>query len=678
METLRPGAARRAHRLVAGLAWSYAAATLALAVPLVLPGPWPSPRPPWMARVAGLAARCLADGTLALALGPAMLCLAALLATLAMTRVRLRAATATARPARRGWPLRRLARGPGWAPGRAARRGQGLLVPLLALACGLALWRLLPGSGMPVTAGSVGGMVPGPAGALAVSAAVPAALALALAFVALVAERTMQAIPAGTLPEAPALRRLLLLPVLLLPLAALLDGARAWGLPVAAWPAAMVAALLLPVLAELGVRAALRWFVPEPERATAAVDSVLLAVAFGTVATGGLSAPVRSHFGLDFSRSWALGFLRRAAMPALALTAALCWGLTGVSVLPLDRRGVYERLGEPVAVLGPGLHLGLPWPLGRVRPVELGTVHVASLGLAADAVAAAGASIPAYPGVAAPASMASDMGMTAQAPDPTDPEAPAPASADRLWDAPHPQEAEYLVASAGLGGQTFQAVSADLRVLYRVGGSDAQARAFLYGTADPDAMVTALAARLATRFFAARTLDAVLGATGGDAAARLAAALGEALARAGTGLEVVAVVVEAIHPPIGAAAAYHAVQAAEITAQTAVAAERGRAHGTASGAQEEAHRELDLSQGSAGEATAGARADAARFDADRGAAAAGGQAFLLERQFAVLGAAAARAPLTVVDHRLTGAQAPVIDLRRLVVTIPGTTPQDPD
>ncbi len=636
---LRPGAARRAHRLVAGLAWGYGAGVLAMAAPLALLGSW---HPALAAPVARLAARCLADGTLALALGSALPALAGLLGTAAMTRARLRAAVAVPAPVRRSRLGRRLAAGPAWTPGRVARHGQGLLLPPLCLAAGLLLWRLLP---------AAGAMPAPPAG----PALLPAGLALALAFAALVAERAMHAMPSGVLPEAPALRRLLLLPVLLLPLAALGDAARAWGLPVPAWPAAAVAGLMLPVLAELGVRAALRWFVPAPEvaRATAAVDGVLLAVAFGAVAAGGLAAPVRSHFGLDFSRSWALGFLRRAAAPALLLTAALGWGLTGVSVLPADRRGVYERLGEPVAVLGPGLHLGLPWPLGRVRPVELGTVHVASLGLGADP--------------------APDAGMAM-----ADPEAPAPASADRLWDAPHPQEAEYLLASAGLGGQSFQTVSADLRVLYRVGPSDAQARAVLYGTADPDAVVRALAARLATRYFAARTLDAVLGPDGRDAAARLGEALGRALARAGTGLEVVAVVVEAIHPPIGAAAAYHAVQAAEIAARTAVAAERGRAHGIASGAREEAHRDLDLARGTAGEATAGARADAARFAADQGAATAGGQAFLLERQLAALSAAAARAPLTVVDHRLTGAQAPTLDLRRLVVTVPGTTFQDPD
>ena len=47
-----------------------------------------------------------------------------------------------------------------------------------------------------------------------------------------------------------------------------------------------------------------------------------------------------------------------------------------------------------------------------------------------------------------------------------------------------------------------------------------------------------------------------------------------------SGIEIVAMVVEAIHPPAGAAEAYHAVQAAEINANARVAAERGRAAAT--------------------------------------------------------------------------------------------------
>ncbi len=34
-----------------------------------------------------------------------------------------------------------------------------------------------------------------------------------------------------------------------------------------------------------------------------------------------------------------------------------------------------------MGVLGPGLHVLLPWPLGRLRPVEYGTIHSVAIGV---------------------------------------------------------------------------------------------------------------------------------------------------------------------------------------------------------------------------------------------------------------------------------------------------------
>ena len=65
----------------------------------------------------------------------------------------------------------------------------------------------------------------------------------------------------------------------------------------------------------------------------------------------------------------------------------------------------------------------------------------------------------------------------------------------------------------------------------------------------------------------------------------------------------------------------------------------------------------------AAEATGEAAANLARFAADRGAARAGGEAFLLERYFAALAAALPKAPLTVVDSRIPAPDAPILDLR---------------
>src|SRR5581483_8522915 len=138
-----------------------------------------------------------------------------------------------------------------------------------------------------------------------------------------------------------------------------------------------------------------------------------------------VSQGVRRQFGIDLSRSWALAFVREAAFPIAVAMVVVAWATTGLTALGLNERAVYERLGEPVAVLGPGLHLHLPWPLGIMRRVELGTVHeipvVFSAGGEPAASARGAATAQSLPDAAA--------------------EDPPPPSADRLWDASHPSEA---------------------------------------------------------------------------------------------------------------------------------------------------------------------------------------------------------------------------------------------
>jgi regulator of protease activity HflC (stomatin/prohibitin superfamily) len=469
-----------------------------------------------------------------------------------------------------------------------------------------------------------------------------------LAFPALVAERFAAAIPQAVLPEAPALRRLLGVPPLMLPLAGGLEVLRGQGLD---WPgdiALLAVAGLVLVAAELALRGLARWIQPPVGLACqrAAVASLLLDVPAWSL--GGPGEPLRTHFGLDFSRSFALSFLRRAALPAAILSLLAAWGLSGIVLLPPDGRAVYERLGDPVAVLPPGLHATLPWPLGRVRPLAFGTVREVRL---APGVA------PASPLVAA--------------------DAPAPVEADRLWEQPHPGDADWLIAGGGAAGQSFQVMSADIRVLYRIGMTDADARHALYRVSDPDALVQALAARTISRFFADRTLDSVLDQRREAMAAELQAGLAGELAQAGSGLEVVSVSVEAVHPPAAAAAAYHAVQAAEIIANTSIATETGRAKGTASLAREQSWDRLDKAKAAAAEAVSGAEGDSQRFAGDVAANQLGGRAFLLERYFQTVSTEFAKAPLTLVDHRIAPGMAPVIDLRPFAAAAKATG-DDPD
>ncbi len=616
----------RSHRLVRRLTRLFAVEVAAVAVFLcaaLLPATV-------LPQARAIAREALAGGSSALVLATLLLPLTALLGTLALTWARFRfselssASSATRR--QRPWDD----------PGFAARPCQALIVPVGTVLIWLVVRLAWPDSAAALPSG---------AGA-STTANLTAAFVLALAFVSLVSERVMAAFPAPQLPEAPALRRLLLLTTLLLVAAGGIELGRGAELPWVRWPAMVLICVPGLVASELSVRALARMFLPPPApaQATAVTESLL-----ASVITGGPRAPgaiLRTHLGLDFARSWALRFLSAAVLPAVLATALLCWILTGLKLIDLGQRGIYERFGAPVEVLGPGLHLLLPWPLGRLRAVEYGTIHSVAIGVD-----------PAGP-------QESEAAVSA--------EAIPPDSLNRLWESSHPGQADYLVPSRGTGQEGFQSVSTEISVLYRVGLSDTAAMQSVYTVADPESLIRESASRLVLRYFNSRELETVLYASRENVAGSLRAALAANMDEHHAGIEIVSVLIEEIHPPAGAAGAYHAVQAAIINARASVSQELGRAKRAAGVAQQEAHQLTAAADAQAAETIAAADAEAYRFDADRRAYAQSGESFLLERSYSKLKSALAQTPLTLVDHRLSPAQGPVLDLRNVASALRGS------
>ncbi|MFP3541079.1 SPFH domain-containing protein, partial [Pseudomonas sp. SIMBA_044] len=97
------------------------------------------------------------------------------------------------------------------------------------------------------------------------------------------------------------------------------------------------------------------------------------------------------------------------------------------------------------------------------------------------------------------------------------------------------------------------------------------------------------------------------------------------LRKLNSGVEILATVVEAIHPPAGAANAYHGVQAAQIGAQALILRERGAAAEASNQAQLQASIARDQATASAHEINATAQAADLKFNAERKAYASAGQ-----------------------------------------------------
>jgi regulator of protease activity HflC (stomatin/prohibitin superfamily) len=414
------------------------------------------------------------------------------------------------------------------------------------------------------------------------------------------------------------------------------------------WPARLAVLIgLLPglVAVELLIRALLSIFSPRNER----LEPRLVASSF---VAGLLRWPPRpltalqnelhNRFGIDLRQIWAFTYMRRAFLPVMAVIIALGWALSGVHEIPMQGRGIYERFGKPVEVMGPGLHAGLPWPFGTVLPVENGVVHEL-------------------------ATSVSEGASTERTLDPA--EGPPPAVANRLWDATHINDKSQVIASGSGDKQSFQIVNMDVRFVYRIGLDDQAAMAATYNSADIPSLIRSTASRVLVHDFASRTLDELLGEQRTDLAADIGNAVARDLKKLDSGVEILATVVESIHPPAGAANAYHAVQAAQISAQALIARERGAAADQANLAQLHASIAHDQAAANSREVMSTAQSADLRFGAEQQGYAKAGQAFLLEQYLSQMTLGMTHAKLLVLDHRLGGSSAPTIDLRSFTLPV---------
>ncbi len=486
-----------------------------------------------------------------------------------------------------------------------------------------------------------------PAAAVGLSATVGAVMALLLAFALLVLERHLAQESPAQWPEAGALAQLTRVVIITLVLGAL---CLLFASESAVWPV-RVAVLtgILPglVAIELLLRAVLSLFSPRREQ----LEPTLLARTFSADLLRwppqpllALQHELHNRFGIDLRQIWAFSYMRRAFLPVLALVVGLGWLLTGIHEIPLQGRGIYERFGKPVQVFAPGLHVGLPWPLGRVLSVENGVVH----------------------------ELATSVGENPAPVQPDPAEGPAPMTANRLWDASHVNDKSQVIASSRGEQQSFQIVNMDVRFVYRIGLSDQAALAATYNSADVPTLIRSTASRILVHDFASRTLDGLLGTDRVGLGDQIGRAVQNDLQKLDSGVEILATVVEAIHPPAGAANAYHSVQAAQIGAQALIARERGAAAEASNQAQLQASLARDQASANAREINASAQAAELKFTAEQKAYASAGQAFVLEQYLSQLSQGLSKAKLLVLDHRLGGSSnAPTIDLRTF------TLPADP-
>jgi len=409
------------------------------------------------------------------------------------------------------------------------------------------------------------------------------------------------------------------------------------------WLMKIASLILLLVAIEIGIRVfTALFYIPAPDKPHPFITRSLVAEQY--------QWPIRplqqmrrkifQHFGVDVSKIQAFRLIGQIFVPVVFGIVVVGWLVSGLNQVALDNRGVYERFGHPVTVLKPGLHVGLPWPFGKVVKVDYGAVHELKL---SEAEA---------PEKTLPLKIADSV------------EGPAPQDSWRLWDNSHTTDQAQLIASAINDKQSFQIVNMDIRLIWRVGMQDTDAMKSLYQTEDLPTLIQRVSRQVLAKYFAHQQLDDLLNEQRSTMSATLNKEIQQRLNRLDTGVELLYTRIESIHPPAGAANAYHGVQAAQIAANAGIMREKGYAATVTNDAQRKATVAIDKAKAAANELQAQANKSQLRYIAEYDAWKINPQAYINERRYQTYSKALSQTPLLIIDNQASGVNEPMLDLRQ--------------
>ncbi|EAX5652770.1 protease modulator HflK [Salmonella enterica] len=411
----------------------------------------------------------------------------------------------------------------------------------------------------------------------------------------------------------------------------------------AIWVRKIASVLVLLVAIEVGIRSlAALFIIPATDKSSPFIPRSLLAEQYQWPIhpLQLMRRKIFQHFGVDVSKIQAFRLIGKIFVPVVMAVIVVGWLVSGLNQVALDNRGVYERFGHPVAVLKPGLHVGLPWPFGKVIEVDYGAVHELKLSDAGDVKETL------------PPNIVDSI------------EGPAPQDSWRLWDNSHTTDQAQLIASAIGDKQSFQIVNMDIRLIWRIGMNDTDAMKSLYQTEDLPTLLQRVARQVLAQYFASQQLDDLLNEQRSNMPVTLNRHIQQRLDRLDIGVELLYTRVESIHPPAGASNAYHGVQAAQIAANAGIMREKGYAATVTNEAQRKATVAINDAEAVANELQAQANRSQLRYIAEYDAWKINPEAYINERRYQTYSKVLSKTPLLIIDNQASGINEPMLDLRQ--------------
>lgn len=215
---------------------------------------------------------------------------------------------------------------------------------------------------------------------------------------------------------------------------------------------------------------------------------------------------LEENTGITLRSLWSIKYIRRILPVALLGTLVLLWFSTGIVYVESHQEAVVYRLGTMrEEILEPGLHLNLPYPLDKTEIYNTKTINKITIGYKSDE------------------------------------------NVDNVWTKDH-GDSEYKL----LLGSGDELVSLNLRVEYRID----DLKKYLQNTTSPDRIVEAKAYELTTSRTMTTDLHTLLSVDREEFATSFREELAKAVAESNTGIEIVNVIMESIHPPVEVAQVY--------------------------------------------------------------------------------------------------------------------------
>lgn len=280
---------------------------------------------------------------------------------------------------------------------------------------------------------------------------------------------------------------------------------------------------------------------------------------------------LEENTGITMRSLWSLQLIKKLLPGAILGVVLLLWITSCFVQIGPNQEGALFRLGKMRdETLKPGLHMTLPWPFDRVDVYETRTLGRLTIGYVSTG------------------------------------------DQDNIWTEDHGGE-EYLL----LLGDGNEMVAINLEVQYRID----DLVNYIRSGAQPEAILQAQAYEIVTARTIGTDLDALLGTDREVFSETFRQELSKRLEPYGTGLAVVDVVLESIHPPVAVADVYQELISAEIRAEYTLLNAQNTAYQHVQAAQKEKTQTIGAARAEQYEKVAAAKAAVTEFmaaaEADR-------------------------------------------------------------